>query len=327
MDDKVSIIIPVYNCERYIRKCLESALGQTYSNIEILVIDDGSQDGSSEIINQIAQGQSKLQVYRQENQGVSVARNIGLKHATGKYLAFVDGDDYLGKNYIKEMVQCAQKYDSELVICGYQKVNVEDVVLEKMIPGEYIPYEKEEWAYQIASAWSRLYKREVWDRYQITFEPGVRGEDVPISLFFNKVCRNIVTIPYAEYYYVQHENSAMHNFRGLRSFKLPYQSIRETLARIEKAPGGNSRDFFELGMMRLFTQFIFDLGRGAKKEQLYELCTFVEEMMDKYFPKYWKNRESSLWSSLDIPFKKKLAVKIFMILVKFHLLYPAAQII
>lgn len=326
MEDKVSIIIPVYNCEKYIGRCLESVLSQTYSDIEILVIDDGSQDKSLEIIRQLAQGESKIQVYHQENKGVSVARNQGLERARGKYLAFLDGDDYLGKNYIEKMVQSAKENNSELVICGYQKINQDDIVLEKIIPGKYLQFKREEWAYQITAVCSRLYKKEVWDRYKIRFEPGSRGEDVPISLFFNRICKNIVTIPFAEYYYVQHEQSAMHNFRGLHNIHLPYQSIREILERVKKVSGGNSEEFFELGMMRFFTQCIFDLGRGASKEQIYELCGFVENMMDKYFAGYWENKKSSIFSSLEIPLKNKIAVKTFMILYRMRLLYPVAKI-
>lgn len=323
----VSIIIPVYNCEKYVKKCLESVLGQTYKNIEIIVIDDGSTDRSLDVINRIAQGKANVKVIHQENQGVSVARNRGLENAIGEYISFLDGDDYFGESYIEGLINAAEPNNSDLVICGYQKVDTKGKPLYKVVPKQYKPHEHEEWAYRITAPWSRLYRKEVWDKYHIIYEIGVRAEDVPISLFFNKVCKNIVTIPVAEYYYVQHSESITHNFRGLRNLKLPYVSIELMLDRTEQISGGNSREFLELGVMRFLTQCIFDLGRGAAKEQLHELCDFTGKIMARYFPNYWKNKKSSIWSDLDIPFINKVEVKLFMLLLKLHLLYPAARIL
>ena len=323
----VSIIIPVYNCEKYIKKCLESALGQTYKDIEIVVIDDGSKDKSLDVINRTVQGKTNVKVIHQENQGLSAAKNKGLENTTGDYVAFLDGDDYLGESYVEGLVNAAEQNNSDLVVCGYQKVNSNGELLQKIVPGQYAPFQHEEWVYRITTSWTRLYKKEIWRKHQIIFEVGAHGEDVPISLFFNKVCHNIVTIPAAEYYYVQHSESIMHNFRGLRNRQLPYRSMEQILALITQIPGGNSQEFLELGMMRFLTQCIFDLGRGASKEQLHELCDFTERIMAKYFPNYWKNKKSSIWSDLEIPFINKVEVKIFMVLLKLHLLYPAARIL
>lgn len=323
----VSIIIPVYNCEKYIKKCLESVLGQTYRNIEIIVIDDGSTDQSFDIINRTVQGKEKVKVIHQENQGLSATRNKGLEIATGYYIAFLDGDDYLGESYIEDLITAAEDNNSDLVICGYQKVDSKGALLSKIVPGQYIPFEHEEWAYRITTSWTRLYKKEIWDKYHMTFEVGVYGEDVPISFFLNNVCQNIVMIPTAEYYYVQHSESIMHNFRGLHNRQLPYHSMEQMLDWIEQISEGNSREFLELGVMRFLTQCVFDLGRGASKEKLHELCDFTEKIMVKYFPNYWKNTKSSIWSNLEIPFINKVEVKLFMLLLKLHLLYPAARIL
>lgn len=323
----VSIIIPVYNCEKYIGKCLESVLGQTYKNVEIIVIDDGSTDQSLEVINRTVQAKSNVKVIHQENQGVSEARNRGIESAAGDYVTFLDGDDYLGESYIESLMKAAEQNNADLVICGYRKVDSEGTVLSKTVPGQYVPFKHEEWAYRITASCSRLYRKEIWDKYHISFESGARGEDVPIALFFNKVCRNIVTVPAAEYYYVQHSESITHNFRGLRNLRLPYRSIEEMLEQTERIPEGNSREFLELGIMRFLTQCIFDLGRGASQEQLRELCDFTQKIMARYFPDYWKNKKSSVWSDLDIPFVNKVEVKIFMLLLRLHLLYPAARIL
>ncbi|MFR2794264.1 MAG: glycosyltransferase family 2 protein [Eisenbergiella sp.] len=327
IDVEVSIIVPVYNCKKYIEKCLDSVLNQTYHDIECIVVDDGSSDGSEEVIDRIGERDERVKVIHQKNSGVSSARNRALQLATGKYITFLDGDDYLGKGYIEQLVNAAEENSSELVICGYQMVDTNGRVLKKIIPGKYVAFEHEEWAYRISAVCGRLYRRDVWKRNHVNFEVGVRGEDVPISCFFNRVCRHIVTIQQAEYYYVQHKDSVTHNFRGLRNIKLPYQSINTLLERQREVMGGNSSEFLELGMMRFFAQCIFDLGRGAEKEQLRELCVFVQETMKNYFPGYWNNKLSSVWSNLEIPVTHKIAVKIFMILLKSRTLYFVARIL
>lgn len=325
-DVLVSIIVPVYNCKNFIKECLCSALEQSYSNIELIVIDDGSTDGSDKIIKEVTEGKENVVSIRQINAGVSAARNAGIQNATGKYLLFLDGDDYIGTDYVYHLVEAAEQYDSDLVIGGYIKVDTEKNMLDRVVPGIYIPFEHEEWACRITAVCSRIYKKEVWDKYEMRFEEGVRGEDVPISLFFNAMCKNIKTIQVAEYYYVQHSGSTTHNFRGLQKFKLPYKTIENVLKKVNDIGEVNSREFFELGFMRFFTQCIFDLGKGAQREQILELCGFVKRIMIIYLPDYWENSKSSIWSDLDIPLVNKIEVKIFMLLLKFDLLYVAAKI-
>lgn len=122
MNKLVSVIVPVYNCVEYLERCLMSILEQTYKNIEVLVINDGSTDNSQEIIDRLAKTDMRIRKMWQRNQGVASARNYALNCAKGDYYIFVDGDDYLGSDYIKDLVECAVKNESELVICGYTLV-------------------------------------------------------------------------------------------------------------------------------------------------------------------------------------------------------------
>ena len=105
MNIKISIIIPVYNSAKYLRKCLNSIINQTFDNIEIICINDGSTDNSLSIINEYAKIDSRIKVYTIENKGVSAARNYGILVATGEYIGFVDSDDYIDLNYYEEMMK------------------------------------------------------------------------------------------------------------------------------------------------------------------------------------------------------------------------------
>lgn len=116
---KVSVIIPMYNSEKYINKCLESLLNQTYSNLEIIVVDDGSTDSSRTIVEKISKKNDKIKYYYKKNGGVSSARNFGLKKATGYFVGFVDSDDFVEKNMFEKMVECALNDKTDLVVCNY----------------------------------------------------------------------------------------------------------------------------------------------------------------------------------------------------------------
>lgn len=118
MNDKISVIVPVYNVEQYLPRCLDSILCQSYENLEIILVDDGSPDGSGAICDGYAQKDPRIQVIHQENGGLSAARNAGIAAATGAYLAFVDSDDYLEPQAYAQMMNLARKYDVPVVVAG-----------------------------------------------------------------------------------------------------------------------------------------------------------------------------------------------------------------
>lgn len=319
---QVSVIIPVYNCGKYLDKCLGSVMAQTYQNLDVIVINDGSTDNSGEIIRKYARRYENVSMIEQENKGVSAARNKGVENALGEYLLFLDGDDYIGENYVKVLVEAAQANDSDLVICGCTMVDTEGNVVQELIPDTYKRGEQEEWVYRLASACSHLYSRKMWVEAGVKFAEGVRGEDLPITLFFNCVCSNIVVIPEKEYFYVQHQDSAMGKFRGLQSFRLPVEAIGEVLERLTHIQPGNSRAFLEYGVIKIFAMFLFDLGRGAHWKHVRKLCRETEDMVRRYFPSYRQNAMFRWNSRINMPFAVKSAVWLLVKLLNLHMLRP-----
>lgn len=120
MEDLVSLIVPVYNVEKYLPKCIESMINQSYKNIEILLINDDSKDNSGIICDEFAKSDSRVRVIHKRNEGVSIARNTGLKIAKGKYIGFIDSDDYISYNMIEILLNNMKKYNAEISICGYR---------------------------------------------------------------------------------------------------------------------------------------------------------------------------------------------------------------
>lgn len=156
---KLSIIVPVYNVEKYLSKCLESLIHQTLQDIEIICVDDGSTDSSLEILKSFAKTDSRIKVFSQKNQGQSAARNLALKHAKGEYLGFVDSDDWVDLDYFEKLYRVAKSSNCDIACAGFkrcsrwkksiiksykeQKVytNINDIVKADRIPDDnYISY-------------------------------------------------------------------------------------------------------------------------------------------------------------------------------------------
>ena len=181
---KISFIIPVFNTEEYVKKCIESVIDQTYKNIEIIVIDDGSTDNSLKICNEIGMKDNRIKIYHKENGGLSSARNYGIKKASGDYLYFLDSDDYIPLDSAEVLINISEKYNSDIVIGNYQKVyeNQKAVTKEDNISEikEFNKYEAvKNMFYEIdfsTGAMMKLFKKELFNK--IEFPLGKKYEDL-----------------------------------------------------------------------------------------------------------------------------------------------------
>lgn len=214
----ITVIIPVYNVKPYLSKCLESVGKQSYKNLEIILVDDGSDDGSFSICKEFSKRDSRIKLYHTKNLGLSHARNVGLDHANGEYIVFVDSDDYIHENMISTMMDKAE--DADLVICNYKKV-LNDT--KKEIPQDAKCLKDDSWNYKqfwehyylknlnvfCCVAWNKLYKRKLFKniRYPIN---EIHEDEYIINDIVSR-CNKIKIINDVLYYYVQRGNSIMHN--------------------------------------------------------------------------------------------------------------------
>ena len=133
----ISVVVPMYNVEQYIKRCLDSIINQTFNDIEIICIDDGSPDGSGKIAEQYAMHDKRVKVIHKENEGLGMARNTGIEIATGKYVVFVDSDDYLEKSMLQSLINAAMAYNADTVIGGYsRKINGKIEIMQNSIAGK-----------------------------------------------------------------------------------------------------------------------------------------------------------------------------------------------
>ena len=122
-EDLISVIVPVYNVENYLRECLDSIVAQTYRNIEVILVDDGSKDSSGKICDEYADKDNRIKVIHKENGGVSAARNTGLDIAKGEWISYVDSDDYIESTMIETLICLAKKNDVELAMCSFKDIS------------------------------------------------------------------------------------------------------------------------------------------------------------------------------------------------------------
>lgn len=184
----VSVIVPVYNVEYYIEKCVKSIMAQDYQKLEIILVDDGTQDASGQLIDQLAQQDSRIRVIHKENGGVSSARNRGLAVATGEYITFVDGDDYIARDYVSYLLDLAVSNQCDMAISRNNFTTLDSTQISKdhqsVCSAEQVIEEIYLMTLNVA-VWNRLYKHDFLKTYGIVFNEEIWfGE----GMLFNIEC-------------------------------------------------------------------------------------------------------------------------------------------
>ena len=244
----VSVIVPVYNVEKYLKRCLDSIIEQTYKNIEIILVDDGSTDRSGEICDEYKKRDERIVLVRQKNKGVASARNSGLKKAKGELICFIDPDDFVKKEYVDILTKTIKMNNGDIAICGYCLVDEDgnDFRKKKKYTGQLSTYSQEEAMkelfYQKAidnSLCWRIFKKEVLKG--IVFPDGMIFEDYAVMYGILKNASQVLKIDTLLYYYTQRDGSIMHlpfserNFDILKVSKLLYNQISLEKPGLKKA--------------------------------------------------------------------------------------------
>lgn len=222
MQPKISVIIPVYNVEKYLRECLDSIVNQTFKDIEIICVDDGSTDKSLEILQEYKQKDQRLIVISQTNKGVSVARNIGIQNAQGEYIMFVDSDDWLANNACERAYYNAKEKKCDVLLFSHNKFNNQSCTSDGRLQDLYIELQNKSTTFEESAStlafspcepWGKLYKKELLTENNINFPHNIQaGED---RVFYINVCihaHSICVLFENLYYYRQNtENSLSKN--------------------------------------------------------------------------------------------------------------------
>lgn len=268
----ISIIVPMYKVEKYIIRCLRSLINQTFSDIEIIVVNDGSPDESEKIALSLAAQDERIKVYSKENGGVSSARNYGMKFCTGKYVMFVDSDDMIHPQMCEVLYQNAEKEKISYVRCGFTSFASNDVDFGffdmSCIKTERITTDavREDLMDDTVtwSVWGAIYKRSFLLENHLEFELYKElGEDVPFTLKVLSSLKNYVKVDLPLYYYYSNPNSIMHNVDD--SLFSSYEHIMQIMSQYCKEKG-NTKILQPLAIRLL--SYIIAWNRTPRKSKL-----------------------------------------------------------
>lgn len=218
---KVSVIVPVYNVELYLNRCIESIVTQTYTNLEIILVDDGSTDNSGKLCDEWARKDNRIKVVHKKNAGLGFARNTGLDHANGDYVVYIDSDDYVAENMIETLLTALTKNKADTVYCGLNRVFPEGRIVEQPSCYDNLVFEKEdiinmvllemvgtvpekyEDNYVVMSVWHGIYSMDLIRRHHIRFpsERQFMSEDIIYHIDYLKESQKVVYIKDCLYNY------------------------------------------------------------------------------------------------------------------------------
>lgn len=285
----ISIITPVYNAEKYLARTLESIISQSYSNWELILVNDGSTDDSSAIIARYAHNDLRIKVINQENAGPSVARNTGILKAEGTYLNFIDADDWVTTDYLEKLMY-AMKDHIDLVCAGYFEINSnypEGLQLHDFNQNQQNKIiSKKEFQTNLFNGvtgvlWGKLFKKDIFDKKKIQLNSNLKlSEDLLAVLEYSKYIKNVYIIPDAIYYY----NRANSGLSGKLKIS-NYFDIKTLIKELEKYTQElNFIDIKALANKRKYNFMVKLLNDSAdSKSEFYEVADFLVKNEDHFY--------------------------------------------
>lgn len=288
---QLSIIIPVYNVEKYLRKCLDSVLDQDLSNYEVIIVNDGSKDNSESIIEEYVNKHSNIiKAYKKENGGLSSARNYGLPYAQGKYICFLDSDDYVEKNHYKKMLELAEKENADLVVTDFEYVwedNSKHNLYKNGI--EYVNDNLNKCMFlSPLFSWNKMYCRELFNSLDCKYPEGLWYEDIPVTLLYATQAKKIVHLKEKGFNYLQRNTSIMGSSYSpkMKDIFTEFENIYNDFKKRNILVEYND----ELEYLFIEHFLVYGAFRFLRTDYYKELMNEAFEFVKKYFPNYKKNK-------------------------------------
>lgn len=292
-DPLISIIVPVYNISGYIEKCILSIITQTYKKIEIILVDDGSTDKSSDICEDYAKKDARIKVIHKKNGGLSDARNFGIKYSSGRYISLIDGDDYVEETYIERQYEAIKKYDADMSITSHRVIYPKKQIDKST--GEVYSSVPEEVLRRILyddgidlSAWGKMYSAKLFKT--IEYPKGRLFEDSATTYKLVDSCNRIAIDSTPTYNYIMRPNSIVNNSFSENKMDLITSTKEMTDYIRKKYPELNQG--CDRRMMYAYLSTLTQLARSKTKDKKneYKLMTYIKEnrtkvLKDKKLPK------------------------------------------
>ncbi|QKT15263.1 glycosyltransferase family 2 protein [Limosilactobacillus reuteri] len=228
INPSISVIVPVFNVEAWIEKCIYSILSQSFEDYELVIVDDGSTDNSSKICKSLSLIDKRIKYFYKENGGLSDARNYGLKKATGEYIVFIDSDDYIDKNYLYLLFNSIKKNNSDVAVCGFKWVDekgniihnvpISNIEQQYLISGKKLLYDVfNSEGYAFIVVWNKIYKKEIFNHLSFDVNRLYEDEFINYKLFWN--VHKVSIVNQQLYYYVQRDGSIKNSDISIKKIK------------------------------------------------------------------------------------------------------------
>lgn len=292
MNKKISVIVAVYNTEKYVGKCLNALLNQTYQNLEIIVVEDGSTDNSKEVLKKYADNKKIKIIYNKKNSGLSYSRNVGLENATGDYIGYIDSDDYVDLDYYEKLMHAIIDNKADIAICDMKVVDEETntEVISKCCNSEEFNVYNVVNNGLAASACNKLFKKELISKYK--FAEGKVNEDIAVVI---PTLVNAKKIAYANtyYYYIQRNGSIQNSSFSDKRFDIFY-GVKTTLERIK-----DNKDYESLKDAIVFNQLIVLLLYVIPKEKKWNRRKEILKKYNELVSEYKIRQNHIFWTFLQ----------------------------
>lgn len=339
----VSVVIPLYNTEKYIHICVDSVLAQDYDDFELLIIDDGSTDASPAIADAYAAAnQDCVRVIHQKNRGLSGARNAGLSEAQGKYVMFLDSDDFLEPDCLGVLVRKAETECCDMVVMPTKNVNP-DGTEESREPLEVYSRHFGEKEYLIRyNVTPRLYLRSMLQENNLTFPEGELLEDITFCLMANFYAKHFALIDYYGYCYRLNPDGIMGGIhkKGVANERIPYQGLEHSIQKVlahwhavsvnatdgnavsVNATNSNAADarVLEYCVVRVLVTILFVMCRRSEVATVLCMCRYCYQLLGKYFADFMHNPYFNVHGEEHVPPFQSKATWLFRILYRTRLL-------
>lgn len=314
---KVSIVIPVYNSEKYISRCLESVINQSYKNIEILTINDGSSDNSLKILKNYEKKYKNIRAIDKQNEGVAKTRNLGISKATGDYIMFIDNDDYIDENYVEKYIHEIDDGAYDIIMGGYRRINDTN----KVLFCETLPNTK--WSkYIIMAPWAKLYKREFLIKNNIVFLSYEIGEDVYFNLLAYSKNPKIKIINYIGYNWFFNTKSVSNTTQKGLNKDIDITYLLDNINNNYKNKSDN--ELLNYFYFRYYIWYLLFSGKNSTSKDF--MCEYMK--IKKWMSKNNINNKIFPFSSKlkGESFKNRIIVFIFLMIEKLHLINLFAKV-
>lgn len=289
MDAILTIIVPVYNAERTIGRCVKSILHQSFQEWELLLINDGSTDNSAQIIKEYANKDTRIHAFHKDSEGVSATRNYGLDRSTGKYVTFIDADDYIGTDYLRHLYSS----NVDFVCGGYTnfggKNNIEvppnlDLFIDS--PQKYILEKLLQHDFLVRTVWGKIFKADIIREYKIKFnEHMIFAEDTDFVLEYISRCSTLRFIRYNEYFYYWNDNITIkYNINDTKDYHNHISALIKSADNVEIKWSVNLYLVKENLKRLLFSNWYRIFAEKNISFKLKDLIEYKELDMDKYLP-------------------------------------------